>query len=105
MCPVDKGTRLGIDAGEALAAIYFIITCALLLRKLSYLKKLPYSGVKRGLVYFTIQVLTAADCMHLAVCTAAMQTVFILCTAILPCWAPAVRQHQQLACGDCWYLW
>ena len=61
MCPVDKGARLGIDAGAALAAIYFIITCALLSRNLSYLKKLPYSGVKRGLVYSTIQVVTAVD--------------------------------------------
>ena len=55
-CYTDKGTHIGISIVESLAAAYFVVTCALLWRKLSYLKKLPYSGVKRGIVYFTIQV-------------------------------------------------
>lgn len=55
-CYMDKGTRIGILLAAALAAVYFVLTCALLMRKLSLLKQMPYSAAKRGIVYFTLQV-------------------------------------------------
>ena len=55
-CPIDKGTRIGIILAGGLAGVYFVLTCALLMRKLNLLKQMPYSAAKRGIVYFTLQV-------------------------------------------------
>lgn len=55
-CVTDNITRHGITVAESVAGAYFFITCVLLLRKLRFFKTLPYSAAKRGIVYFTIQV-------------------------------------------------
>lgn len=56
-CPTDHITRVAINTADAIVGVYIVITCALLLRKLRFLRTLPYSCAKRGIVYFTIQVL------------------------------------------------
>lgn len=55
-CVTDKGTRIGVDVAVALAAVYFIATYTLLWFKLRWFKKMPYAAVKKGIVYFTLQV-------------------------------------------------
>ena len=56
-CITDKGTRIGIDIVEAIACAYFAVTCVLLCRKINLFKQMPYAAVKKGIVYFTLQVL------------------------------------------------
>ena len=55
-CVTDKPTRIGVDIAVALAAVYFIATYMLLWLKLRWFKKMPYAAVKKGIVYFTLQV-------------------------------------------------
>ena len=55
-CLTDKTTRVGVDIAVALATVYFAATYILLWWKLSWFKKMPYAAVKKGIVYFTLQV-------------------------------------------------
>lgn len=55
-CVTDKPTRIGVDIAVALAAVYFAATYMLLWLKLRWFKKMPYAAVKKGIVYFTLQV-------------------------------------------------
>lgn len=55
-CNVDRATQIIVDVIVALAVLYFVVTCILLLSKLRSYRKLPYTFVQVGLVYNTLQV-------------------------------------------------
>lgn len=55
-CNVDHATQITVDLIVAFAALYFVVTCILLLSKLRSYRKLPYTFVQVGLVYNTLQV-------------------------------------------------
>ena len=54
-CNVDRATQITVDVIVALAVLYFVVTCILLLSKLRSYRKLPYTFVQVGLVYNTLQ--------------------------------------------------
>jgi len=55
-CTPDVMTRVCIDVTVGIAFIYFALTCALLLLKLSQHRKLPYRRIQVGTVFFRLQV-------------------------------------------------
>ena len=59
-CSIDRATAIIVDFIVAIALLYFIATCVLLLSKLRSYRKQPYTSVQVGLVYNTLQVLCNA---------------------------------------------
>ena len=55
-CAPDVLTRVCIDVMVGLACIYFAITCALLMLKLSAHRKMAYRRIQVGTVFFRLQV-------------------------------------------------
>ncbi len=55
-CAPDVMTRVCIDVMVGIALVYFAITCALLMLKLSAHKKVAYRRIQVGTIFFRLQV-------------------------------------------------
>ena len=55
-CESDLLTRVCVDVTVGLALVYFAVTCALILMKLSMHKKFSYRMIQMGSVFFRLQV-------------------------------------------------
>ena len=60
---------IGIDVMVALALLYFLITCGILLVKLRALNSLPYDRYQGAIVFYRLQVLYCLCCLP---CVAAL---------------------------------
>lgn len=96
-CHVDRATQIIIDVIVAFAAVYFAVTCTLLLSRLRSYRKLFYTFVQVGLVYNALQVdliaaATPAVC-HQFTC---FVTVFAVLITAAVCEGNACRLFWQL---------
>ena len=92
-CNVDRATQITIDVIVALAVLYFVVTCILLLSKLRSYRKLPYTFVQVGLVYNTLQAnfLAPASVVRMA------SSLGCLCS----CSWSATHAADLVSCGPC----
>ena len=56
-CGADRVTQTFIECGTAVAMLYFVIICAMLVYKLRVFNGLPYDKIQAAIVFYRVQVL------------------------------------------------
>lgn len=57
-CGPDRTTQIFIECGTAVAMLYFVMICAMLVYKLRVFNGLPYDKAQAAIVFYRVQVLS-----------------------------------------------
>lgn len=56
-CGADRTTEIFVECGTAVAMLYFVMVCAMLVYKLRVFNSLPYDKAQAAIVFYRVQVI------------------------------------------------